>query len=100
MQFNVCSVLSYIAAKIDLLDLSRIERYQQELCDEENPIHKPLEAQELHHVWQRGNRRCPLPPTHSDRHKAQLSATRQKQRRQVFRKTYKSYFTQSNDTRL
>jgi hypothetical protein len=57
---------------MDLLDLSRIERYRQELRDEETPEPEPLEAEELHNVWQQGNQRRPVPPRLSDRHKADL----------------------------
>ncbi|KAM7224169.1 hypothetical protein V8F06_000642 [Rhypophila decipiens] len=54
------------------LDPSRIERYRQELRDEETPEPERLEAQELHDIWQQGNRRRPVPPKLSDRHKADL----------------------------
>lgn len=57
---------------MDLLDSSRIERYRQELHDKETPEPEPLEAQELHDVWQRGNQRRPVPPKLSDSHKADL----------------------------
>ncbi|KAK3943567.1 hypothetical protein QBC46DRAFT_420016 [Diplogelasinospora grovesii] len=57
---------------MDQLDPSRIERYRQELRDEETPEPEPLEAQELHDVWQQGSRRRPVPPKLSDRHKADL----------------------------
>ncbi|KAK4219947.1 hypothetical protein QBC37DRAFT_367551 [Rhypophila decipiens] len=54
------------------LDPSRIERYRQELRDEETPEPERLGAQELPDVWQQGNRRRPVPPKLSDRHKADL----------------------------
>ena len=61
-----------LVAEIDLLDPSKIERYRQELRDEEAPEPEPLEAQELYDVWRQGNRRRPVPPKLSDRHKANL----------------------------
>lgn len=61
-----------LVAEMDPLNPSRIERYRQGLGDEETPEPEPLEAQELHDVWQQGNRRRPVPPKLSDRHKADL----------------------------
>lgn len=52
--------------------MSRIERYQQQLRDDETPDPEPLEAQELHDVWERGNKRRPVPPNLSHRYKAEL----------------------------
>ncbi|KAM7190507.1 hypothetical protein V8F33_009406 [Rhypophila sp. PSN 637] len=57
---------------MDPLDRSRINRYQQELCDKETPEPEPLDAQELHATWQRGNQRHPVPRYLSDRHQADL----------------------------
>ena len=57
---------------MDLLDPSKIEQYRQELRDDETPEPEPLEDQELHDVWQHGNRRRPVPPNLSDNHKASL----------------------------
>ncbi|KAH0593262.1 hypothetical protein MHUMG1_08984 [Metarhizium humberi] len=36
---------------------------------EETPEPEPWCPQELQNSWERGNRRCPLPPNHSDSHK-------------------------------
>jgi hypothetical protein len=55
---------------MDPLDPSKIEQYRQ-LC-EEIPEPEPLEAEELHDVWQHGNQRRPVPPKLSDNHKAGL----------------------------
>lgn len=52
--------------------MSRIARYQQQLRDDETPEPEPLQAQELHDVWQRGNERRPMPPNLSLRYKAEL----------------------------
>src|SRR5437667_7961563 len=57
---------------MDVLDPSKIERYRQQLREEETPEPEPLEAEELHDVWKRGNRRRPVPPNLSDNHKASL----------------------------
>ncbi|KAJ2902465.1 uncharacterized protein MKZ38_000594 [Zalerion maritima] len=57
---------------MDLLDLSKIEQYRQELRDDETPEPEPLEDKELHDIWQHGNRRRPVPPNLSDNHKANL----------------------------
>ncbi|KAK0702689.1 hypothetical protein B0H67DRAFT_558311 [Lasiosphaeris hirsuta] len=52
------------------LDPSKIEQYRQ-LC-EETPEPEPLEAEELHDVWQYGNQCRLVPPKLSDNHKAGL----------------------------
>ena len=57
---------------MNLLDPSRIKQYQRELRDEKTPEPEPLESQELHDIWKQGNRRRPVPPRLSDRHKADL----------------------------
>jgi hypothetical protein len=57
---------------MDPLDPSKIERYRQELRDEETPEPEPLEAQELYDVWQHGNRRRPVAPKLSDNQKADI----------------------------
>ena len=58
------------------LDQSRIERYRHQLREEETPEPEPLEAQELHDIWQNGNRRRPVPPKLSDHHKSDLVSLR------------------------
>ncbi|KAK0722920.1 hypothetical protein B0T26DRAFT_750260 [Lasiosphaeria miniovina] len=55
---------------MDPLDPSKIEQYRK-VC-EETPEPEPLEAEELHDVWQHGNQRRPVPPKLSDKHKAGL----------------------------
>ncbi|KAM5348918.1 hypothetical protein ACJ41O_008741 [Fusarium nematophilum] len=60
------------------LDKARIEQYQRQLREDETPEPEPWRPQELENSWARGNARRPLPPNHSDNHKASLYRLQQR----------------------
>ncbi|KAJ2897779.1 hypothetical protein MKZ38_004402 [Zalerion maritima] len=60
------------------LDKGRTEQYQRQLREDETPEPEPWRPQELENSWARGNARRPLPPNHSDNHKASLYRLQQR----------------------
>lgn len=54
------------------MDFDQISRIRAQLTEDDEPPDRPLTAEELQYVWDRGNRRRPLPPNHSDNTKVNI----------------------------
>ena len=65
--------LIHQVSKMDItLSSAEIEAYQKRLREEETPEPEPLDVDDLRKVWDRGNKRRPLPPNYSLNHKVDL----------------------------